>query len=143
MNDTVSFFIYTEPTAKARPRFTRYGRAYTPKKTADYEKQIAEYYKTMPKSQYFDQGTALKVSIGFCMPIPKSYSKTKRKAILEGKEHHLKKPDLDNMAKAVLDALNTVAWADDSQIVSLNLRKSYGENPHIWVSITAVNEEMF
>jgi len=39
---------------------------------------------------------------------------------------HTKKPDIDNLAKAVLDALNGVAWHDDSQIYQLHIIKYYG-----------------
>lgn len=42
---------------------------------------------------------------------------------------HIKKPDLDNMAKSVLDALNGLAYIDDSQIYSLTLFKTYSEQP--------------
>lgn len=135
MKQGISFFIDGEPVAKARPRFSKYGHAYTPKKTAQYEKKVKNTYRTQPNAFKFDGNAALMVSIIFSMPIPQSYSKKRRKWILDGYEHYTKKPDLDNLAKAVLDALNGVAWCDDSQIVTLNLRKEYSENPSVWVSI--------
>ena len=42
-----------------------------------------------------------------------------------------KKPDIDNIAKAVLDALNSVAYRDDTQIVELQIRKQYSEKPRL------------
>lgn len=131
----ITILVPIEPKAKDRPRFNNFGGVYTPRKTADYEKLIADAYRTNPKRQYFDQKQPLKVSMIFCMPIPKSYTKKRRKWIIDGYEQYTKKPDIDNLAKAVLDALNGVAWSDDSQIVQLNLRKEYTESPHIWVSI--------
>lgn len=131
----VSLIIDGEPIAKARPRFSKYGHAYTPKKTAQYEKKIKDAYRTQPNTFKFERSAALMVSIIFSMPIPQSYSKKRRKWILDGYEHYTKKPDIDNLAKAVLDALNGVAWEDDSQIVTLNLRKEYSEHPSVWVSI--------
>ena len=46
-----------------------------------------------------------------------------------------KKPDLDNIAKIICDALNGFAYADDSRIVSMMINKEYGENPGVHVSI--------
>ena len=53
-----------------------------------------------------------------------------------GEIKHIKKPDLDNMAKAVLDALNGLAYIDDSQIYSLTLYKTYSEQPGTYLKIT-------
>lgn len=36
---------------------------------------------------------------------------------------HEKKPDLDNLAKSVLDALNGIVWRDDAQVASLSMSK--------------------
>ncbi|WP_442855820.1 RusA family crossover junction endodeoxyribonuclease [Blautia sp. Marseille-P3087] len=63
--------------------------------------------------------------------IPKSSSKVKREAMLKGELLPAKKPDIDNIAKAVLDALNSVAYRDDTQVVELQLRKQYSEKPRV------------
>jgi Holliday junction resolvase RusA-like endonuclease len=63
------------------------------------------------------------------MPIPKSASKKAKTAMKNRETAHIKKPDLDNMAKSVLDALNGLAYIDDSQIYSLTLFKTYSEQP--------------
>lgn len=134
----VTLLIPIEPQPWQRPK-TRvvngWVKHYNSTKLKDYENLIADAYKTNPKTQYFDQEQPLKVSIIFCMPIPQSYSKKRRKWILDGYEQHTKRPDVDNLGKAVLDALNGIAFADDSQIVQLNLRKEYAESPHVWLSI--------
>ena len=52
---------------------------------------------------------------------------------------HTVKPDLDNLTKAVLDALNDVAWYDDSQIVQLNVSKQYNGKSYIHITITETN----
>lgn len=135
--DSVTLIIPIEPVAKGRPRVNKKGWTFTPKKTQEFEKQVADYYK-QTRAQYFDENTPLFVTMVFDMPIPKSYSKKRRKWILDGYESYTKKPDLDNLAKGVLDALNGVAWADDSQIIGLNLRKQYSEEPQIWLSIRTV-----
>lgn len=92
------------PVAKGRPRVSKYG-TYTPKKTADFESYVeycwaAEYGNIKPSDK------PLKAEIIFYMPIPKSASKKVKTAMKNGETAHIKKPDLDNMAKSVLDALS-------------------------------------
>lgn len=40
--------------------------------------------------------------------------------------HHKKRPDVDNLAKLVLDAGNGVLYEDDSQVCDLHIQKVYG-----------------
>ena len=68
-------------------------------------------------------------------------TKKNRKLIEEGKLHPTKKPDLDNVAKIVLDSLNGIAYSDDSQIVKLNVEKHYSENPRVEVTLYEVDVE--
>lgn len=63
----------------------------------------------------------------FEMPIPSSLSK-KRAEALEG-ELHYKRPDIDNLVKFVLDAINGVIWKDDAQVTELYAQKRYSHNP--------------
>lgn len=129
---TVELYFPFTPVAKGRPRFTRTGHAYTPKKTHDFEKEVADYYKE--KCGYTFDG-AIQVRIIFQMPIPKSFPKKILAQIQEGSYRHAKKPDLDNMAKAVLDGLNEVAFTDDSHITRLTLSKYYSSFPGIRLTI--------
>ena len=78
---------------------------------------------------------AVEVEIQFTLPVPKSWSKQKHKECLAGNVHHTKRPDIDNMAKSVLDALNGVAYPDDSQVVCLRIRKGYGEKGETTIAI--------
>lgn len=75
------------------------------------------------------------------MPIPKSYSKAKRIMICEGRLHHTKTPDLDNLLKLVLDGLNGVAYIDDKQIIELTASKFYAENVGTTVQIRSWNDD--
>ena len=125
------------PVAKGRPRLGRYG-TYTPKKTQEYEEYIkacwiAKFGRICPTDK------PLAVKVIFYMPIPKSATKRARNEITQGILKHTKKPDLDNMAKAVLDALNRLAYKDDSQIYSLTLYKTYDDTPCIIVTIKEVD----
>lgn len=53
------------------------------------------------------------------------------KKTLQGHCNYDKKPDCDNLAKSVLDALNGIAYNDDSQITSLHVVKEYGTQPKV------------
>ena len=123
------------PVPKARPRFTRYGHTYTPKKTADYEKAIAEYWRQATNGFMYDKEQALIVNLVFGIPIPKSTSKSKTELMANGTIRPTKKPDVDNLAKAVMDALNGVAWVDDSQVVRVSIYKEYAKEPYVYIYI--------
>lgn len=110
---------------KQRPRFnTKTGRVFTPKETITYENWIKSCY--IEQCGEYLEG-AIKASIYVYYKIPKSYTKKRVQAIREGKEMPLKTPDADNCAKIVLDSLNSIAYRDDSQIVSLIVVKIWTE----------------
>ena len=103
MNDII-FTVPGVPQGKGRPRVTRNG-TFTPKKTRDYEKKVRDCYIAQG-GQMFPDDTPLFASITAIFPIPSSLSK-KRRALFNGKRY-CKKPDADNVAKAILDALKAV-----------------------------------
>lgn len=122
MHKTEIFFPF-EPIPKGRPKFTRMGHAYTPEKTRDYEELIREYYRLHTEDFYED---AIQIKLTFLMPIPKSTTKRVCRLIEAGVHKFTKKPDIDNLMKAVLDALNGVAFDDDSLITKITADKKYG-----------------
>ncbi|WP_411842132.1 RusA family crossover junction endodeoxyribonuclease [Salinicoccus sp. HZC-1] len=77
----------------------------------------------------------ISVYLTFVYTPPKSYTKKKLKAIQDGILMYQKKPDLDNLAKGVLDALNNTVYKDDSQIVELNVKKQYGDKDEVLIQI--------
>lgn len=117
------------PIAKGRPRFTKSGRTYTPARTALYERQIRNGYN----GPVF-RG-AVDLSCTFGMKIPQSESKKNRELILRGEIRPCRRPDLDNLCKAVQDALNGVAYEDDAQIVGLSAVKVYSDVPYVQIKI--------
>lgn len=119
--------ISGEPKGKGRPRFTRSGRAYTPAETRNYEKHIRTSYLNQTNEQMYAE-EPLNVVITAFYGLPKSLPKYKVQMAINGEITPTKKPDIDNIAKAVLDGLNGLAYADDKQIVSLHVYKRYVTN---------------
>lgn len=133
MSDVI-FVIPGEPKGKARPRVTRYG-TYTPKSTRDFENHIRDCWQKLTGGARLPDGVPLYASIHAYFPVPKSYSKKKREQLLF--TPHTKKPDCDNIAKAVLDSLNGYAFTDDSAVSVLHITKTYTDGPpYIGVTIT-------
>jgi Holliday junction resolvase RusA-like endonuclease len=127
------------PVPQGRPRFVKRGnfvQTYDPKTSKEFKeklKGLAKKYHMSPSER------ALEVSIVFYMGIPKSYSKKFREDALRKRELHVKKPDVDNLAKGTLDALTGVLWKDDSQIVKLIIEKVYGEIPRIEMEVHEID----
>ena len=94
---------------------------------AKQKKDIQYLIKLIAESCLLD-APALKVSIEYHMPIPKSWNLTKRLTSI-GKPH-VSRPDLSNLIKFVEDALNGIVWRDDALIYELHCRKIYSECPH-------------
>ena len=120
-----------KPQGKGRPRFTKSGHAYTPKNTSDYERQIRFQWAKGYYEKIQDKPVCVKVRAEF--KVPKSVAKAKREA-LHG-EPYLHKPDIDNIIKICLDALNGLAYADDRQIASVEGEKVYGEQERVTITI--------
>lgn len=125
------------PRGKGRPRFGRRGSfvaVWTDKKTAAYEELLAaagiDAMKREPPHL-----RALTVRIEAGMPVPVSWSLKKQAAALAGDICHIGKPDFDNLAKCVGDALNKIVWKDDSQIIGCYFRKYYSVDPGLTVSV--------
>lgn len=137
----IRFEVPGAPFGKERPKFARrgnYTKTYTPKKTLQHEKEVVAAYMEVAKGRKFEKGTPLDIRIIAYYPIPKSTSKKKQREMLEHRLRPTVKPDLDNVAKLVYDALNGVAWHDDNAIVDTQVRKFYSDMPRVDVSIRVV-----
>lgn len=137
MTFMVQFTVDANPVPKGRPKFSKIGgfvRTYTPKKTSDYETIVRETaQQAMGPTEPLETPTAVYLYIR--LPIPQSYSKKRKEACLSGQEKPIKKPDIDNLAKSILDGINGVIWKDDSQIVSLHITKVYASGTGVDVLI--------
>ena len=112
-------------------------QAITPKETLSYENLVKWVYQNTYKARKLEG--ELEARIVAMYSIPKSMTKKNRQLIEEGKLHPTKKPDLDNVAKIVLDSLNGIAYSDDSQIIKLVVEKHYSENPRVEVTLYEVS----
>ena len=142
---TVSFMVPGEPIAKGRPRFSvrksKDGGAYvsvrTPDKTVIYENQVKLEYRDQTGGFKFPDDSMLEIEIEAYFSIPKSASKKKRAAMLTGEIRPTKRPDADNVLKC-MDALNGIAFRDDSQIVRATIDKFYDAVPRMIVTISEI-----
>ena len=137
----VKFEVLGVPVGKGRPKFSTvngHAVAYTPAKTANYETLVRLSYQQQIGSFMFDKDKPLRAIIRAFFPIPKSASKKKREQMEAGKIRHTKKCDADNIAKSCLDALNGIAFYDDSQVCELSISKFYGNTPKVEIIIDEV-----
>ncbi len=81
---------------------------------------------------------ALCFTLKFFVPIPKSFSKKRRIDAHEGRILPTSTPDLDNLAKLVMDACNGVLFTDDSYVVDAVLWKRYSNEPHIVIEVEVI-----
>lgn len=134
----ISFTVPGEPQGKLRARTGR-GRHYTPEKTVAYEGLIALAAQVaMAGRAPFDGPVSLSFTATYS--IPSRVSKAKRAAMMNGSILPTKKPDIDNVLKAIGDGLNGVAFKDDVQIARLGkVEKIYGLTPGLSVSVEPIN----
>lgn len=117
------------PIPKARPRFTKHGKTFTPTRTKTFEDRLrAEATAVMIEQQLAPLEGAIFASMIFGFACPKSASKKQRDKLLNG--HHTSRPDLDNLMKTI-DAFNGIIWKDDSQIMSMTASKCYAESDFV------------
>lgn len=134
----IEFTIPGDPAGKGRPKFTRSGHAYTPKETVNYETLVKLSFKQKyPGLKPVEKDVAMLVTIKAYYKIPASASKKRQQAMREGLIRPTKKPDWDNIGKIVCDALNGIAYYDDSQIVDSSVKKFFddGQGPRLEVGM--------
>jgi Holliday junction resolvase RusA-like endonuclease len=80
----------------------------------------------------------IEMHLTFYMPIPKQIRATERHAMINNVVKHYKRPDIDNLAYVVTNALKGVVYRDDSQICVMRLEKRYGEEPKTVIMVKEV-----
>ncbi len=133
----VQFVVPGDPVGKGRMRLTtRHGiaRMHPTDRTIAYEGLIAMVgAQAMIDRPLIECPVMIEMRI--VVSIPKSGSKKFKDQALAGEIFPTKKPDMDNVIKAIYDGLNGVVWKDDVQVVDAFVRKRYGEVPGVHVRI--------
>lgn len=136
MNE-ITFVVNGDPIGKMRHRSTVLPNGmihnYNSKKNTNYENLVKSEYKRQYRGIYFTG--ELEVIINAYFAIPKSWSKKKKQAALNGEIRPQTKPDCDNVSKIILDSLNQVAFDDDKQITDLHTHKYYSDIPRCEITI--------
>lgn len=135
------FEVIGMPQGKARartfydPRLGKH-RSLTPDKTVLYENLIKTSYLAAENRKTFFDKEPVEMCITAMFPIPKSTTKKDRERIKNKELFPIRKPDIDNLTKVICDALNGVAYHDDTQVVRLEVRKVYTEDePKVVVAL--------
>lgn len=132
------FVVEGKPVGKGRPRFKRIGnfvQTYTLAATADYEKLVRLRFQNAG-GVITEKPVKIEI-VAFFAP-PKSTRKRDKAEMLANRILPVKKPDCDNIAKIVLDALNKIAYVDDSQVVELAVKKRYSAEAKVTVRIEEI-----
>lgn len=127
--------------AQSRPHFAVHGGhavAFDRKESREYKAYARLLAVKAMKDTEPIREAPVRVAIDVTRRIPRSFSKKKTAMAMDGKIRPISKPDVDNVAKAILDSFKSVVWLDDSQVVELTVSKRYGEIPGAKVVVTEV-----
>lgn len=133
MGEIITFRVYGKVVGSARPRVTRHG-TYIPKGTRAYRNLIATAY--MSEARGRKATGSVMVTIDVYRELPKSRPKKVES------EPDTFKPDVDNIAKNVLDALNGIAWEDDSQVVCMRIKKHPRTRRSEFIEVSVMEDQI-
>ncbi|MNE71840.1 Endodeoxyribonuclease RusA [compost metagenome] len=138
----IVFTVPGEPQGKGRPRIGRVGqhaRMFTPAKTVAYEGLVALAAQEAMQGRDMITGPVL-IELHILHGVPQSMSKKRKVQALAGELLPMKKPDTDNVLKAICDGCNGVVWKDDVQATDGVFRRRYSETPGVRVRIVPLME---
>ena len=129
----LTFTIPGKPRGKGRARSTRTGHSYTPEETVVYENLIRLAGEKALAGRPPLEGP-MDLELEIWLPIPASWPAKRQAAALD--QWAPKKPDADNVLKAVLDGLNAVVFGDDVQVCRVLVLKRYSDIPRLVVTVS-------
>lgn len=136
-NSLISFTVYGEPIPWKRPRFNGKSKhVYEDSKVKEYKAKVIEAFEESGGKVY-EKDVPLRMIIDFYMGVPRSASFKKQYSLIA--DHFpTKRPDNDNLYKGIADALNGIAYYDDSQIISTEINKRWSTEPRAEITIREV-----
>lgn len=131
------FTLSGNPIPQKRTRFTCKGgtpHAYDPNKK---ELEMIRW-QVRPFAPKEPIAGPVSLSMIFYMPIPKSVSKAARDQMRRRIMLPVTKPDVDNMAYLLTNALKGIVYVDDSQVVEQHIYKVYDDLPRTEIVVKAI-----
>jgi Holliday junction resolvase RusA-like endonuclease len=147
----IEFFVHGDPVPQGRPRFRRvkpksgaeFVQTYDPARSREWKEHIQKHVKKLSPTP-FEKGVPLALHLIFYLKRPLSHFGTGKNAgILKASAPRFPVgvPDLDNLEKAVKDALKGITWHDDGQVVIVRKTKEYTTSqPGVWAGIREVKK---
>jgi Holliday junction resolvase RusA-like endonuclease len=134
--ETLTFSVPGDPVPQPRARVSTRGgfaRAYTPAEHPihAYRQAIADAARKAGATP--TDAVPLTLIVDLVFGRPKSHY---RKSGLKPDAPRLPRPDCSNCLKGIEDALNGIAWVDDTQVGRVVVEKSYGDEPRTVVRIS-------
>lgn len=116
---------------KGRPRVSKHGHAFTPARTRDFETLAKLHISRQFREEIIKTGVSINIIFGF--KVPKSW----KQSVIDNMNRlaHLIVGDVDNYAKATIDAMNGIVFEDDRQITRLTCEKKYSDTDFILIDI--------
>ena len=137
----VTIVVTGEPVAKGRGRAAvlQTGRAiiFTPKNTRKWEADARQVARLEMGSRLPMTGP-VHIDIRVVFVPAKSWPDWKRNMAISHEIAHTTKPDIDNLAKSMKDALNGIVYDDDAQIIRSVCVKEYGPQAMVVATVTPV-----
>lgn len=119
------FYAHGKPQPQPRPRMTKAGHAYNPPSADAWKAAVRSAWASITAAPF---PRAIRLRLRFILPRPKGHWTTKGKLVKDAPAEPIGKPDVDNLAKAVMDALeNAGAFPNDCAVLSLTVSKRYAD----------------
>ena len=126
----INLTIYGKIVPQKRPKFARHGnfvQTYDPPECREYKKMVRLFANQAVAKQkgFKPYERAVEVVMWFFFAMPASFSDVELLEAANGRLRPTGRPDLDNLAKGVMDAVKGILWKDDSIVVTLHVKKFY------------------
>ena len=130
------------PVPKERPRVVRTASgkstSFTPARTKRFTNDVRLVIDAVMAGNPPVSGP-VSLKMLFKMQIPASWPLWKKQAAREGRIAPTSRPDMDNLEKSLLDALNERAFTDDAFVIDRVASKRYADTPGIIITIDSLN----